>query len=157
MHNKKLWAKAVKWPHFDHLRSILQRNWHNTWRHWQKFNGVCIFRHRVDRRHDMCCGGVQYAFGRRERVRSRYADLWVFTWHVKTNESGELLQRLHGAREHWPQDANDESGNNRETLGEPLCGPPAGSSLAGRRGSCGQRKKGGKKVGKRGVRESKRI
>lgn len=26
----------------------------DTWRHWQKFNGVCIFRHRVDVRYDMC-------------------------------------------------------------------------------------------------------
>ena len=50
--------------------------------------------------------------------------------------------------------ANDESGNNRETLGKPLSGPPAGSLLAGRRGSCGRRKKGG---GSRGIRQSKDI
>lgn len=50
----------------------------------------------------MCCVlGVKYAFGRREQVRSRYADLQAL-YVTRGNKRGELLHRLHEGREQWP-------------------------------------------------------
>lgn len=84
------------WPPRKHFTPRLTDS---TRRLWQKFNGVCIFRHRIDVRYDMCCIlGVQYAFGRREHVRSRSSGLYV----TCENERGELLHDLHEAREHRP-------------------------------------------------------
>lgn len=79
----------------------------DTWRHWQKFNGVCIFRHRVDVKYDMClwicvnkgdivCVWVSawWERGKQERrrtrghVRSRFPRI-----HVK-DEEGKVWQRL---------------------------------------------------------------
>lgn len=76
------------WPPTKHFTPRLIDN---TWRLWQKFDGVCIFRHRIDVRYDMCCVlGVQYAFGGWEHVQSRYADLQAFV--TCENERGG----------HWP-------------------------------------------------------
>lgn len=88
----------------------------------------------------MRVGGVQYAFGRRGDVRSRYADLRASTCRVITNERGELLRRLLGAHERRPPTKEkDEMQIMKAAVmgrhwGGALCGPPAGSSLAGQIG-----------------------
>lgn len=78
----------------------------------------------------------------------------MWKWEQRAPASPARSPWTPGANKREGRDANDESGNNRERLGEPLCGPPAGP-FTGRTegggvggGACGRRKKGTKSRGR---------
>lgn len=113
----------------------------NSWRHWQKFNGV--FLGTVLMWDRICVYGVWTKGGEnvsgcllrgnqergwtRAHVRSRYADFQAFTSQMRNIMKQKRTLAVPAsclwilaAKRKKRQDVNDKNGNNRKTLGEPL-------------------------------------